>query len=80
VIVTKVYAARETQPDDFSHQLIVEAITGDAHLVRELDETAAFLLENIKSGDLVIVFSAGDAIEISKQVFDGLLEKELAAS
>jgi UDP-N-acetylmuramate--alanine ligase len=79
VIVTKVYAARETQPDDFSHQSIMEAIPQETRLIHELDDTANYLLEHVKSGDLVIVFSAGDAVEVSSKVFAGLIEQEVAA-
>ena len=81
VIVTKVYAARETQPDDFSHKQIVDAIKKrKTHLVRELDETAGFLLEKVKPGDVVIVFSAGDAVEISALVYSTLKQRELGKS
>jgi UDP-N-acetylmuramate--alanine ligase len=79
VIVTKVYAARETQPDDFSHQSILEAIPQETRLIHELDDTANYLLEHVKTGDLVIVFSAGDAVEVSAKVFTGLIEQEVAA-
>ena len=47
--------------------------------INELDETANYLLENVRAGDLVIVFSAGDAVEISAKVFTGLIEQEVAA-
>jgi len=79
VIVTQVYAARETQPDDFSHMAILDAIQQEAHLILELDEAADYLLENVRAGDLVIVFSAGDAVKISAKVFTGLIEQEVAA-
>jgi UDP-N-acetylmuramate--alanine ligase len=79
VIVTKVYAARESQPDDFSHMAILDAIPQEAYLILELDEVANYLLENVRAGDLVIVFSAGDAVKISAKVFTGLIEQEVAA-
>jgi len=80
VIVTRVYAARETQPEDFSHQQILDAFPHDkAKLVNELDETANYLLESVKPGDVVIVFSAGDAVEVSAQLFADLSQKELAS-
>jgi UDP-N-acetylmuramate--alanine ligase len=41
VLVTKVYAARETQPDDFSYPLVLGAISGSAHLAGELEEAAS---------------------------------------
>jgi UDP-N-acetylmuramate--alanine ligase len=81
VIVTKVYAARETLPDGFSHKQIVDAIKNrKTHLVRELDETAGFLLEKVKPGDVVIVFSAGDAVEISALLYSTLKQRELRKS
>ena len=80
VIVTSVYAARETQPEDFSHQQILDAFPHDkAKLVNELDDTANYLLESVEPGDVVIVFSAGDAVEVSAQLFAGLSQKELAS-
>ncbi len=81
VIVTKVYAARETQPDDFSHKQVVDAIKKrKTHLMRELDETAGFLLEKVKPGDVVIIFSAGDAVEISALLYSTLMQRELRKS
>jgi len=81
VVVTKVYAARETQPDGFSHKQVVDAIKNrKTHLTREIDETAGFLLEKVKPGDVVIVFSAGDAVEISALLYATLRQRELSKS
>jgi UDP-N-acetylmuramate--alanine ligase len=77
VIITKVYAAREEMPEGFSHQQIVEAITqGQARYVADLDETAKILLAEVRAGDVVIVFSAGDATQVSEKLFAGLQQKE----
>lgn len=80
VVVTNVYAAREEQPEDFSYSKVLEAFSGGVHQTHELEGTADFLLENIQPGDVVIVFSAGDGVEISRRVFESLVEKELTAS
>lgn len=77
VIVTNVYAARETQPEDFTYDGLVAAIKNPQVLYKpELDETAAALLEAVRPGDVVIVLSAGDAILVSSQLMKKLNEEE----
>jgi UDP-N-acetylmuramate--alanine ligase len=77
VIVTQVYAAREETPEGFSHQQIVDAIEqGQARYIQGLDETVDILLSEVQAGDVVIVFSAGDATEVSAKLFAGLQQKE----
>ncbi|MEK6222081.1 MAG: UDP-N-acetylmuramate--L-alanine ligase, partial [Chloroflexota bacterium] len=73
VLMTKVYAAREEQPDNFTHQNILDAIEHpQIRLTKELDKTSAYLLKNIKPKDIVIVFSAGNANQVSAQVYKSL--------
>jgi UDP-N-acetylmuramate--alanine ligase len=77
VVLTGVYAARETEPDGFSLANIAAAIVHDqVHAEQSLDSVADYLIENITSGDVVIVFSAGDATQVSAGVVTALKEKE----
>jgi len=74
VVVTAVYASREQQPEDgFSSRQVVEAMQHpDAHYIPGLQDAGTFLSENLKPGDVLIVFSAGDANLISHQVLNTL--------
>lgn len=77
VIVTKVYAARETQPDDFDHKEALAAIENpQVEYTPELEEATAALFKAARPGDVVIVLSAGDAVAVSSGLLDKLAEKE----
>jgi UDP-N-acetylmuramate--alanine ligase len=72
VIVTEVYASREA-PQDFTSASIVSSMRHpSAHFIAKLDDTTKYLLENLRPGDVVIVFSAGDADQVSADVLAGL--------
>jgi UDP-N-acetylmuramate--alanine ligase len=74
VIVTEIYAAREAPPaDGFSGRQVADHI--QHHSVQfsaPLSQTAAFLLEKLGKGDVLMVLSAGDADQISAKVAEGL--------
>ncbi len=77
VLLTKVYASREKQPPTFKPGNLVSAIHHPQVQYRaEHAEASKFLLENLKEQDVVIVFSAGDATEISASVFQSLKQGE----
>jgi UDP-N-acetylmuramate--alanine ligase len=76
VVVTEVYRSREPVDPDFSSLEVVKAMENQqAHFKASLTEATAFLLEYLRAGDVVLVFSAGDATEISAQVFAALSQK-----
>ncbi|OGO25665.1 MAG: UDP-N-acetylmuramate--L-alanine ligase [Chloroflexi bacterium RBG_16_54_11] len=77
VLVTEIYAARESQPaDGFSSRHVVEAMTyPGATLITDFSQTTQFLVERIQPGDVLIVLSAGDADQISTQVLAQLKER-----
>jgi UDP-N-acetylmuramate--alanine ligase len=76
VVVTEVYRSREPVDPEFSSLQVVKAMENRrAHFKATLTEATAFLLEYLRAGDVVIVFSAGDATEISAQVFTALSQK-----
>lgn len=75
VIVTEVYAAREPQ-EEFTSAEIVSAMPNlSARYIKTLPEVTEYLLENLQSGDVVLVLSAGDADQISTDVLKGLQER-----
>ena len=46
-----------------------------ARFIALLDSVTKYLLENLKSGDVLIVLSAGDANKICADVLKGLKER-----
>ena len=72
VIVTEIYAAREPK-EDFTSAEIVSAMPNlSARYIATLPEVTDYLLRNLRTGDVVIVLSAGDADQISTDVVKGL--------
>lgn len=74
VVVTEVYASRESPPSDgFSALRVLEMMPNpDKHFTSSLTEATMFLLEFLLPGDVLLVFSAGDADQISTNVLDAL--------
>ena len=78
VIVTEVYRSREPQ-EDFSSARVVEAMNHPAaKFIAALDDVSDYLLENLRSNDVLLVLSAGDANQISATVLNGLVERKSA--
>ena len=76
VVVTEVYRSREPLDANFSAQSVVQAMRHkDAHFVPTLPEVTRFLLARLKPGDVLLVFSAGDADQISAQILASLQHK-----
>ncbi|MBI5298331.1 MAG: UDP-N-acetylmuramate--L-alanine ligase [Chloroflexi bacterium] len=68
VLVTEVYAAREPK-QTFSSAEVVSAMPHvSARFTNSLDETTEYLLKNLRSGDVMLVLSAGDADQVSSNV------------
>jgi UDP-N-acetylmuramate--alanine ligase len=66
VIVLDVYAAREEKPQDFELEDLVDSIENDAvEYIPELTSAIEYLITELSPGDLLLVFTAGDAIEIT---------------
>jgi UDP-N-acetylmuramate--alanine ligase len=78
VIVTEIYAAREIQPvEGFSGQQVARALEHDHVLfMPDFNDISAYLLKSLKPGSIVFVLSAGDADQISKDVWRGLKERK----
>jgi UDP-N-acetylmuramate--alanine ligase len=67
VIVTEVYPAREPQ-QAFSSKQVVEAMPHPALFIPDLSEVSSYLITHLRSGDVLIVLSAGDADQVSANV------------
>ena len=75
VIVTEIYASRE-KIRDFSSRTVVEKMSHpDAVYMPTLKDAAHWIIDHIRSGDVLLVLSAGDATEISTQVLANLQER-----
>jgi UDP-N-acetylmuramate--alanine ligase len=72
VLVTEVYAAREAKQDFTSAMLVSSMRHPSAHFTAELTDTTKYLLNHLRPGDVLIVFSAGDADQVSADVLAGL--------
>ncbi len=73
LLITPVYAARETPPPGFSLQKLLSAMAHPrARFVPDLDAAARFLLDHLQPGDVLLTLSAGDADRISRDVLAAL--------
>jgi len=69
VIVMDVYPARETRPEDFDLEALVKEIEHpQIHFEPEIHTTVEYLQKALEEGDVLIVFTAGDAIKITDQL------------
>ena len=76
VLVSEVYRSRERVDPDFSSRQIVKAMRHkDAHFIPELKDITTFLLARLKPNDVLLVLSAGDADEVSAQVYASLRQR-----
>ncbi len=73
VIVTEVYASREAKQDFTSAEVVSSMRHASAHFIAELKDTTKYLLDHLRVGDVLIVLSAGDADQVSADVFAGLV-------
>jgi UDP-N-acetylmuramate--alanine ligase len=72
LIITPIYAARETDPG-FDIQNLANSIQqAETHYVDSFEKITDHLLANLHAEDILIVLSAGDAIEISKTILQAL--------
>jgi len=77
VVVTGIYAARETPPDGMKPEEVGEQVVAairipGARFIQGLEQAADFLLEELRPGDVVLVLSAGDATRISQRISQAL--------
>lgn len=72
VIVTEVYAARETSDGFSAEQLVQHMPHPGARFLAGLEEASDYLLQHVQSNDVVLVLSAGDADRISARLLKDL--------
>jgi len=75
VIVTEVYAAREPKQDFTSAEIVSAMPHMSARYIETMPEVTSHLLRNLKTGDVVIVMSAGDADQISNELVKAFQER-----
>ena len=82
VLVTPVYAARETAPQDgFSAVQVAAAIESPTALyVPGLEAARDFLLAHLQPADVVLVLSAGDADQLNGWLLEALQAQEAQAA
>jgi len=75
VLVLNTYAAREQRPADFSLEPLVAQLA-NAAFTPTFAQAQQALLAELAAGDVLVVMSAGDGIQLSADVFAALQEKE----
>jgi len=68
VLVTEVYASRETKQEFSSAEVVGAMPHASARYTGSLEDTTQYLLKHLRSGDILLVLSAGDADQISVSV------------
>jgi UDP-N-acetylmuramate--alanine ligase len=64
VIVTEIYASREAHQDFSSAEIVKNMDSAKTIFIPELVQVTAYLSKELKTGDIVLVLSAGDADQI----------------
>jgi UDP-N-acetylmuramate--alanine ligase len=78
VLVTEVYAARESDPDFSAAQVVEKIQQPAANFCPTFRDAIALLNAQLVPGDVLIVLSAGDADQISAAVLAEMRKKEQA--
>lgn len=77
VIISQVYASRE-KDDGFSAESVAQAMDHeDVQYIPSLKDISNYLVKSLSPGDVLLVFSAGDAIQVTKGVYSRLSQKEI---
>lgn len=77
VFVTDIYSAREANPL-ITGKIIVEKMSHPSvHFLPSIEDASHAILQELKPGDVLLVCSAGDADQISKDVLEGLNKLEV---
>lgn len=76
VLVMEVYAARESNPGFSAIQVAREIPGKPVHFSPTLEDATQTLVSHLQPGDILLILSAGDADQISRDVFFALQKKE----
>jgi UDP-N-acetylmuramate--alanine ligase len=72
VLVTEIYASREAKQEFSSAEVVSAMPHSSARYTGTLEDTTKYLLKHLRSGDVLLVLSAGDADQISAEVLKSL--------
>ena len=75
VIVSEVYAAREAKRDFTSAEIVSAMPHAAVRYIATLQEISQYLIEQLQTGDVLLVLSAGDADQVSADVLAGLQKR-----
>lgn len=75
-LVTEVYAAREPLEPFSSAELVARMDDRQAFYCKTLDDAVETLKKNLRSGDVLLVLSAGDADQICTRILQYLQERK----
>ncbi|HEY3312699.1 MAG TPA: UDP-N-acetylmuramate--L-alanine ligase [Anaerolineales bacterium] len=73
VIISEVYASREALQSFSAEQIVKTMHHKSVHFLATLPEISDYLVTHLKTGDVLIVMSAGDADRVSAEVLARLL-------
>ena len=76
VIITEVYAARETNPGFSSIQVAQAMPDADVQFAPDLETAYDLLIQQLVPGDVLLILSAGDANQINTRLFTTLKDRE----
>jgi len=74
VIISKIFASRESDPGDFTGQNIANTIP-NALYIPEFRDIAAYLHNHTAPGDIVLVMGSGNSYQLSRDILTSLLNK-----
>jgi len=77
VVVTEIYRSREPAQDYSSQEVVKKMKHSSVKFIADLSDVYGYLISNLQAGDILIVFSAGDADQVSTQVLDQLRKREV---
>lgn len=76
ILVTPIFASRETPDASVDSRQLVERIgTERANYAPSLEQAAAYLLEHVRPGSVVVTLSAGDGNRAGELLLEGLSRK-----
>jgi len=72
VIISKIFASRETDPGDFSGSDIAAALAPKAKYIPEFPAISQYLISNIQSPDIILVMGSGDSSTLAHLILENL--------
>lgn len=71
VIISKIFASRETDPGDFSGADIAKVIP-HAHYIPEFSDVVKTLVSETKPGDIILVMGSGNSDKLAREILHNL--------